>query len=131
MLVPSAVGLPFALPALRLAPLGAGTAEFWLVDLAAAAVMLTVVATRLSRPVAGRRRAFRAGVGATVLGLLAANLLRSLHLSVVTHVGLGGYVVVVLGGAVVALVWGALAGLVVGLVHGVGLRPARATNPQE
>ena len=117
ILLPSAIGLPFALPALRLTPLGSTTIGFWLVDLATALLMLAIIATRLSRPTTSRARAFRAGVVAVVLGLLAANLLRSVHLSVVTHVGLGGYVVVVLGGAFVALLWGVLFGLVVGLVH--------------
>ncbi len=126
LVAPSAIGLPFAVPALRLDPLGGTTVGFWLVDLVAALLMLAVIASRLSRPTAGRSAAFRQGMVATILGLLMANLLRSVHLSVVTHVGLGGYTVVVLGGMVLALLWGVLIGLFVGLAHAVNAREAGA-----
>lgn len=133
LLVPSAIGLPLALPAVRISPLGGSTVGFWLVDLLAALVLLTIVALRLSRPVVRPSRAFRTGVGAVVLGLLAANLLRAVHLSLVTPAGLGSYVAVVLGSALVALLWGLLIGVLVGLVNvlvhvvatgGVGTRRA-------
>lgn len=129
LLVPSALGLPFAVPALRLWPLGQTTVGYWLMDVLAALVLIAVVAVRLSRPSASRTRALAAGLGASVLGMLAANLIRTVYLSFVVHAGLGTYLFELLGGALVALGWGLLAGLVVGAVHAAaGVRtpsPAR------
>ncbi|GAA4477447.1 hypothetical protein GCM10023094_19720 [Rhodococcus olei] len=126
LLVPSAIGLPFAVPALRPWPLGRTTTGHWLVDLLAALVLIAVVAVRLTRPVAGPWRAFAAGVGATVVGMVAANLIRSVYLSFVEHAGLGTYLFALLGGAALAVIWGTAAGILVGAVHAAATaRPAR------
>ncbi|MFC9786217.1 hypothetical protein [Rhodococcus sp. NPDC127528] len=119
LLVPSALGLPFALPALRPFPLGATTTASWLVDLVAAFVMLAVTGMRLvdsssRHPHGGPGRAFLAGWGATVLGVLAGNLIRIVYLSFVVHAGSGAYLLSLAGGALVSLLWGGVAGLAVG-----------------
>ncbi|MFD4291961.1 hypothetical protein ACFWPA_04650 [Rhodococcus sp. NPDC058505] len=131
LLVPSALGLPFAVPALRAWPLGRTTPGSWLVDVLAALVLIAVVAVRLARPARSRARAFGAGVGATVVGMLAANLIRVVYTSFVVHAGPGTYALMVLGGALVAVLWGAAAGLAVGAVHAATFRVAPADTPAD
>ncbi|MFE3293203.1 hypothetical protein [Rhodococcus sp. NPDC059234] len=124
LLVPSALGLPFALPALRLFPLGATTTASWLVELGAAFVMLAVTGMRLvnsssRHPDGGPARAFLAGWAATVVGALAGNLVRIVYLSFVVHAGSGAYLLSLVGGALVSLLWGGIAGLAVGAAQAI------------
>ena len=132
LLVPSAIGLPFGIPALRLFPLGETTTTNWLVDCAAALVMLAVVWMRLTdsarrNPDGGVGRAFWAGLGATVIGVLAGNLIRTVYLSFVLQEGPGAYLASLVGGALVSAVWGAIVGLFVGAVHALARRISRGT----
>ncbi|MFC7448630.1 hypothetical protein [Rhodococcus daqingensis] len=127
LLVPSAIGLPFGIPALRLFPLGETTTTNWLVDCAAALVMIAVAWMRLvnsarRHPGGGAGRAFWAGLGATVIGVLAGNLIRTVYLSFVLQEGPGAYVASLVGGALVSLIWGTIVGLLVGAAHAIARR---------
>ncbi|SEL86554.1 hypothetical protein [Rhodococcus maanshanensis] len=130
LLVPSAIGLPFGIPALRLFPLGETTITNWLVDCAAALVMLAVVWMRLvnsarRHPGGGVGRAFSAGLGATVIGVLAGNLIRTVYLSFVLQEGPGAYLASLVGGALVSVLWGAIVGLFVGAANALARRISR------
>lgn len=129
LLVPSALGLPFGVPPLRLTPLGETTTGSWAVDVIAALVMIAVVWMRLVdsarlHPTGGVARAFWAGLGATVIGAVAGNLVRVVYLSFVLHEGPGSYLASLLGGAVVAAAWGAVVGAVVGAVQALARKVA-------
>ncbi|AQA25986.1 putative membrane protein [Rhodococcus sp. MTM3W5.2] len=136
LLVPSAIGLPFGIPALRLFPLGETTTTNWLVDCAAALVMLAVVWMRLTdsarrHPGGGVGRAFWAGLGATVIGVLAGNLIRTVYLSFVLQEGPGAYLASLVGGALVSVLWGAIVGLFVGAAHALARRISQGAAAQE
>ncbi|MFD4179554.1 hypothetical protein [Rhodococcus sp. NPDC058514] len=138
LLVPSAIGLPFAIPTLRLSPLGETTTAYWLVDCAAALVMIAVVWMRLvnsarRHPGGGAGRAFAAGLGATVIGVLVGNLIRTVYLSFVLQEGPGAYLASLLGGALMSLLWGAIVGLFVGAAQAIARaaadrRPAKESS---
>ncbi len=125
LLVPSAIGLPFGIPPLRLYPLGDTTWSFWFVDVVAALAMTAVVWTQ---PAGSRRRPFLAALLATMLGVAVGNLVRTVYLSFETHQGLGTFVLAVVLGLVVSALWGAVVGVVVGLVH---LLDRRLRHPAE
>jgi len=125
LLIPSAIGLPFGIPPLRLFPLGDTTWSFWFVDVVAALAMIAVVWTRLA---GSRQRPFLAGLLATMLGVVVGNLVRIVYLSFETHQGLGTYAAALVLGLVVSVLWGAVVGLVVGLVH---LLDRRLRRPAE
>ncbi|WP_051637622.1 hypothetical protein [Rhodococcus sp. UNC363MFTsu5.1] len=136
LLVPSAIGLPFGIPALRLFPLGETTTINWLVDCAAALVMLAVVWMRLvnsarRHPGGGVGRAFSAGLGATVIGVLAGNLIRTVYLSFVLQEGPGAYLASLVGGALVSVLWGAIVGLFVGAANALARRITRGAAAPE
>ncbi|EGD22360.1 hypothetical protein [Prescottella equi] len=126
LLIPSAIGLPFGIPPLRLFPLGDTTWTFWFVDVVAALVMIATAWFRLS---ASRRRPFLAGLLATMLGVAVGNLVRIVYLSFETHQGLGTYVLAVILGLVVSALWGAAVGIVVGLAHLLDDRLRRPVEP--
>lgn len=125
LLIPSAIGLPFGVPPLRLFPLGDTTWTFWFVDVVAALAMTAVVWARLA---GSRRRPFLAGLVATMLGVATGNLVRIVYLSFETHQGLGTYTLALLLGLVVSALWGAVVGVFVGLVH---LLDHRLRSPAE
>lgn len=126
LLIPSAIGLPFGIPPLRLFPLGDTTWTFWTVDTLAALAMIAVVWARLRREV---RRPFLAGLLATVLGVAAGNLVRIVFLSFETHQGIGTYVIALLLGLLISALWGAVVGLLVGSAHLIDHRLRRTTEP--
>lgn len=126
LLIPSAIGLPFGIPPLRLFPLGDTTWTFWVVDVVAALVMVAVAWTQLA---GSRRRPFLAGLLAAVLGVAVGNLIRIVFLSFETHQGPGTYALAVLLGTVVSVLWGAVVGLFVGLGHLVDRRLRRPAEP--
>ncbi|NLE82370.1 MAG: hypothetical protein GX610_22895 [Rhodococcus sp.] len=131
--VPSAIGLPLGLPALRPSPLGETTTTGWLVESAAALVMITVAWTRLTNsarrhPSGGPGRAFWAGLGATVVGALAGNLVTVVYMSFVVHSGPAAYVTSLIGGALVSLIWGVVVGVVVGTAHAIARRNSMRTT---
>ncbi|GAB2658603.1 hypothetical protein ABI214_06365 [Prescottella soli] len=127
LLVPSAIGLPFGIPPLRVSPLGDTTWTFWLVDVVAALAMVAVVWAQLVR---SPRRPFVAGLLATMLGVIVGNLVRIVFLSFETHQGLGTYALAVVLGVIVSALWGAAVGLVVGPVHLLDRRLRRAPEVQ-
>ncbi|PTR30301.1 hypothetical protein C8K36_102149 [Rhodococcus sp. OK519] len=126
LLIPSAIGLPFGIPPLRLYPLGDTTWSFWLVDVVAALVMVAVAWAQL---IGGRRRPFLVGLLAAVLGVVVGNLIRVVFLSFETHQGLGTYALAVLLGTIVSALWGAVVGLPVGLAHLLDRRLRRPAEP--
>ncbi|WFR71918.1 hypothetical protein P9209_25225 [Prescottella defluvii] len=126
LLVPSAIGLPFGIPALRISPLGDTTWSFWFIDVVSALAMVAVVWAQLVR---SPRRPFLAGLLATILGVMVGNLVRIVFLSFETHQGLGTYALAVLLGMIVSALWGAAVGLVVGLVHMLDRRLRRPAKP--
>lgn len=129
LLIPSAIGLPFGIPPVRLFPLGDTPWTFWFVDVAAVVVMIAVAWTQLS---GSRRRPFLTGLLATVLGVATGNLVRIVYLSFETHQGLGTYALAVLLGLVVAALWGTVLGVFVGLVQLLDhrLRPPAEPAPK-
>ncbi|MFC4605666.1 hypothetical protein [Rhodococcus kronopolitis] len=133
LLVPSALGLPFGVPPLRLTPLGETTTGSWAVDVLAALVMIAVVWMRLVNsarlhPAGGVARAFWAGLGATVIGVVAGNLVRIVYLSFVLNEGPGSYLASLAGGALVSALWGAAIGVAVGIAHALARRGFTASE---
>ncbi|OYD71887.1 hypothetical protein [Rhodococcus sp. OK302] len=126
-LVPSAIGLPFAVPPLRLFPLGETTWLYWAVDVLAAFVMIGIVLLYLNswanrHPQSGRARAFLAGITATVAGAVIGNVIRIVFLSFDSHHNLATYIVAVTATILVTLIWGAILGILTGVVH-AAIRP--------
>lgn len=131
LLVPSAIGLPFALPPLRLFPLGETTRLYWAFDVLAACTMIGIVflslnSTTKRRPQSRRWRAFLAGVGATVAGASVGNIIRIVFLSFASHHNLATYVAAVVATVVITSIWAVIAGILVGAVY-AGVR----TSPHD
>ncbi|WP_433253245.1 hypothetical protein ACQPYK_09530 [Streptosporangium sp. CA-135522] len=108
--VPSALGLPYGLPGLRLVPLGETGWPFTLTENLAALVLVGAVAWVTTHRRGGAVRAFFAGWGAFVLGTLAAGLLRAVAVSQTVQAGPGAYAGLVAGALVTGLVWGVVLG---------------------
>lgn len=139
---PTAVGVPYGLPRLRVTPFGGQSWGFFVVELLASVAMVVVAtwwadaAARHGRRRAGRGRrgSGRGRLGWLVrgwtgfwLGLLVANVLRSQWVAwAAVDVGWLGYVLHLLAGALVATVWAVVLGWVVGLALAlVTVRPGR------
>ncbi|NUW35651.1 hypothetical protein HTZ77_30100 [Nonomuraea sp. SMC257] len=105
--VPSALGLPYGLPGLRVVPLGETT---WLVTLADSVLALVLVVM-----VAQARGGFWRTWGAFVLGAVIVNLLRAVVLSQIASAGLGAYAGHLVGGLIAGLLWGIALGWLAGL----------------
>lgn len=132
--LPSAAGLPFAIPTLRLWPLGDTTWLFWIVETVAAIVMIVVAAMRISNsrgrhPNGGRGRAFVGAMWATAVGVIVANTVRVVFLSFVTQSSLGAYVGYLLTDVVVSAVFGMIVGLLVGAVAALFEAAVRDGHP--
>lgn len=115
--VPSAIGLPYGLPGLRVVPLGE---TGWLTLLTESGCALVLVAV-----VWRARRGFFGTWGAFLLGSVLVGVLRAVVLSQVAGAGLGAYAGFVVGGLVAGLLWGIALGWVVGLAS-----LARRTAPR-
>ncbi|WP_327086965.1 hypothetical protein OIE66_32245 [Nonomuraea sp. NBC_01738] len=105
--VPAAVGLPDAVPGLRVTTVGETTWDTLLTDIVAALVLVAVVAST--------KRGFWATWGSFVLGMLLADLLRAAHTAFVAGEGLTGYLGYLAGGLAAGLLWGILLGWLPGL----------------
>lgn len=128
--VPAAAGLPELIPPLRLVPLGRTTWAFWAADTVAFVAMIVIAwlhtrAAHAKRPAASRARVFARALGATVWGVVAANLLRGVYLSFTAHADLGTFASLLAANVVVSAITGALLGLVVAAVATLVVRPAR------
>lgn len=132
--LPTALGLPFLWPPLRVVPLGATTWGFWAADTVAAVVML-VVAWAMLRRAHQRRprgRAFLRGWWTTIVAMVAANLVRAVYASFVVNADLGTYIATVAAGIVFSALLGAIVGLLVGVAASVAAATGRrALVPQE
>lgn len=125
--VPAAVGVPAALPGLRLWPLGATTWIFTIVD-SIAAVVLVVTATawvhgtvRRHRD-AGTVRLLVSGWIAMVGALAAANLCRVVAASFAQDASPGAYAGYLLTGALLAVAWGLATGWLPGIAAALAAR---------
>lgn len=118
--VPSAVGLPYGLPGLRVTPLGETTWLTLITDVVAALVLVVVVA--------GTRRGFWATWGAFVLGAVLADLLRAAVLAHTAEATLGAYAGFLGGGLVAGLLWGIALGWIAGLAALPRRRGTRLTG---
>ncbi|CAM5546521.1 hypothetical protein SXANM310S_00687 [Streptomyces xanthochromogenes] len=138
-LVPSALGAPFALPALRAVPLGGtGVAQLLCEDFAVA-VLVAVAVLRMRRhlrlrPGAGRPRRFLAGWSALVAGGAASGVWRGLVTARLVEAGPAGWLLHAAAGAVFGAVWGAAAGWPAGIAASTGVgkispRTPRTPNP--
>ncbi|WP_133061676.1 hypothetical protein [Streptosporangium minutum] len=128
--VPSAVGLPYGLPGLRLVPLGETGWAFTLTENLAALVLAGVVAWVTVHRRGGAVRAFFAGWGAFALGAGAAGLLRAVAVSQTVEAGPGAYAGLVLGALAAGLIWGVILGWAAGIATlasvGAETAPVRA-----
>ncbi|NUR90283.1 MAG: hypothetical protein HOY71_39920 [Nonomuraea sp.] len=105
--VPSAVGLPYGLPGLRVVPVGQTTWLLALTDSVAALLLVLLVAVGTG--------GFWRTWGRFVLAVIAADLLRSVVAAQLAGTGIGAYAGY-LGAAVVAgLLWGIALGWLPGL----------------
>lgn len=131
LVVPEAAGLPGPVPALRVMPLGRTTWLFWAVDLVAVLVMLALAWLQLRagarrHPSPSRSRVVGRGVLAALFGLIAANIVRSVVLSFLTHAGIGMFAGLLVATIVVSAAVGVVVGAVAGLAAAVAL-PRRRT----
>jgi endoglycosylceramidase len=122
VVVPSALGAPFGLPALRVMPLGDLTWATTVVDSVAALLLLATVYGRLARrrPDAGPGAAFFAGWRALIAAAALAGMVRGAYIGGVTPTGLVAALGYSGGGLVVGAVWGALLGWAVGALAALG-----------
>jgi len=122
VVVPSALGAPFGLPALRLMPLGDLTWASTLLDTLAALLLLVTVYGRLARrpPGTGAGGLFFGGWGALVAAAALAGMLRGAYIGGVTPTGLVAALGYAGAGLVVGAGWGALLGWVVGSLAALG-----------
>lgn len=105
--VPSAIGMPYALPGLRVVPLGETT---WLLTLTD-----TLLALALVGAVASTRGGFWRTWGAFLVATVVVTLLRAALLAQVAQAGLGGYLGALGGALVMGLIWGIALGWLAGL----------------
>ncbi|QKW32341.1 hypothetical protein HUT17_01345 [Nocardiopsis flavescens] len=130
LLLPSALGAPFAVPGLRFAPLGEQPWSALAAELAGVAVLVAVVwwATARSvarRPDASAVRAFLAGWGAFALGAAAAGVPRALLPAWEMGLGPVGWYAMLAGGLVTGLLWGSTLGWICGFAR-LATRPRAA-----
>lgn len=122
VIVASALGAPFGLPALRVMPLGDLTWASTIVDSVAALLLLATVYGRLARrrPDIDRASLFFYGWGTLVVAAALAGMVRGAYIGGVTPTGLVAAIAYAALGIVVGVVWGAFLGWVVGAVAVLG-----------
>ncbi|MGW2818189.1 hypothetical protein [Streptomyces sp. NPDC001415] len=129
-LVPTALGVPFALPSLRAVPLGSTGWPQLLCEDFAAAVLVTVAVLRMRRhlrrhPAAGRARRLLAGWTALIAGAATAGLWRGLVTARMVESGPAGWLLYGAIGAAFGAVWGLGLGWLTGAAA-LCVRPERA-----
>ncbi|MFL1426393.1 MULTISPECIES: hypothetical protein [unclassified Nocardiopsis] len=127
LLLPSALGAPFAVPGLRFTPLGEQPLSALATELVGVAVLAAVVwwATARSverRPEASAGRAFLAGWGAFALGAAAAGVPRALVPAWEMGLEPAGWYAMLAGGLVTGLLWGSTLGWICGFAR-LAVRP--------
>ncbi|WP_460855570.1 hypothetical protein [Nocardiopsis coralliicola] len=137
LLLPSALGAPFAFPRLRFAPFPGQPGWDLAVELLAVAVLALIAAWRvhralLRRPAAGAGRVFLSAWGGAVLGLAAANALRAGAGALALGAGPWTFLAHVVLGLVSGALWAAALGWVcaapVALVHRFRRAPAEPAS---
>ena len=130
VVVPSALGAPFGLPALRVMPLGDLTWASTVVDSVAALLLLATVYGRLSRrhPDTAPGRLFFTGWGTLVAAAALAGMVRGAYIGGVTPTGLVAAFGYAGAGLVLGVVWGALLGWVVGAMAVLGRLVSRGSD---
>jgi hypothetical protein len=122
VLIPQALGLPSLYPQLRATPLGGTTWFLWFVETLGALVMLGAFWWSTRRPT--RRPALRAW-WATVVAVVAGNIVRLVGTTLVSQPDLRTYVAAVVVEVLLSLILGALLGLLVAPVVAVAGRALR------
>jgi hypothetical protein len=128
--VPSAVGVPHALPGLRLTEYGDVGWAWSLWETAAALLLVGLVTARLHVRAerlssSGRVRALLCGWWSCVLAAAVAGALRGAVTAGFAYSGLGGYLTYALYGAAFGFVWG----LLLGWLPGVAALVAHGSRP--
>ncbi|MFH8607934.1 hypothetical protein ACH4D5_10645 [Streptomyces sp. NPDC018029] len=113
--VPSALGVPFALPGLRATPLGATDWSWQLCENFAALLLVAVAAARMRRhlrvrPGAGRGRRLLAGWTALIAGAAVAGAWRGLVAARMIEADTLGWLLLPVTGALFGALWGLLLG---------------------
>ncbi|MFE9402741.1 hypothetical protein ACFYNY_13265 [Streptomyces sp. NPDC006530] len=133
-LVPSALGVPLAVPALRAVPLGSTGWTQLLCEDFAAAVLTAVAGLRMRRhlrlrPTASRPRRLLAGWTALIAGAAAAGVWRGLVTARLVDAGPLGWLLYAAAGAVFGALWGAGLGWLTAVAALAAPAPARPSNP--
>ncbi|MET8683800.1 hypothetical protein ABZV77_06250 [Streptomyces sp. NPDC004732] len=128
--VPSALGVPFALPGLRATPLGATDWPWQLCENFAALLLIAAAAARIRRhlrvrPAAGRVRRLLAGWTALIAGAAVAGVWRGMVAARMVEAGLWGWLLLPLTGALFGALWGVLLGWLPGAAALTTARPPR------
>ncbi|MFD4634661.1 hypothetical protein ACFVYR_33540 [Streptomyces sp. NPDC058284] len=129
--VPSALGVPFALPGLRMTPLGATDWSWQLCEDFAALLLIATAAARMRRhlrlrPGAGTGRRLLAGWTALVAGAALAGVWRGLVAARMVEAGPWGWLLLPLTGALSGALWGLALGWLPGASALAAGRPPRA-----
>lgn len=130
--LPTALGVPFAVPRLSLVPFGERPGTTVVVELLAAVVLAVIVVAWTARalqcrPDAGPLWSLASGWWAFTAGLAAANVPRVLVPAWEMGLGPLGWYGMLLGGLLAALLWGLLLGWACGLAR-LLLRPAESST---
>ncbi|MDE3722994.1 hypothetical protein PWG71_16515 [Nocardiopsis sp. N85] len=121
-MLPSALGAPFAVPALSVVPIGEQPWSALTVELVAVAVLVAVVwwwtaRSVRRRPDASAGRAFFAGWAAFALGAMASGAPRALVPAWEMGLGPIGWYAMLAGGLLTGLLWGSTLGWVCGVAR--------------
>ncbi|MEV7197048.1 hypothetical protein AB0N81_35370 [Streptomyces sp. NPDC093510] len=132
--VPTALGVPFALPGLRATPLGATDWSWQLCENFAALLLLAVATARMRRhlrlcPGAGRGRRLLAGWTALVAGAAVAGAWRGMVAARMVEAGALGWLLLTLTGVLFGALWGLLLGWLPGTAALATRPPSRAAPP--
>lgn len=130
--IPGAIGLPSALPGLRLWPLG--ETHWWHTasETIAAIGFIAVVGWWMfrSRPSSGPARLLLTGWSAALVAIICADLWRVVSQSFTQDLGLGGYLGYLLAAVIYGTLWGILTGWLVGAAAVITDRIARRAEPE-
>ncbi|WAL97576.1 hypothetical protein [Streptomyces sp. Je 1-369] len=129
--VPSALGVPFALPGLRATPLGATDRAWQLCENFAALLLVATATARMRRhlrvrPDAGRGRRLLAGWTALIAGTAVAGTWRGMVAARMVEASLWGWLLLPLVGALFGALWGLLLGWLPGVAALTRTGPLRA-----
>ncbi|TQL78176.1 hypothetical protein FB566_3754 [Stackebrandtia endophytica] len=129
--IPGAIGLPGAVPGLRLWPLG--ETDWWHTasETIAAAGFIAIVWWRMARAHTpdGISRPFLTGWSTAVVALVCADVWRVVAQSFTQDLGLGGYFGYLVAAVIYGTVWAIATGWLIGLAAMIAARTATETPP--